>query len=58
MDGKVSASAGELILIPKKIAKIQFSVAEASAFVYVTFPRQIGRINKFVESKTLYIFLS
>ena len=57
IDGrKVSASAGELILIPKN-SKIQFSVAEEACFVYVTFP-QIGRINKFVENKTLYIFLS
>lgn len=34
---KVSASAGELILIPKN-SKIQFSVAEEARFVYVTFP--------------------
>ena len=38
IDGrKVSASAGELILIPKN-SKIQFSVAEEARFVYVTFP--------------------
>ncbi|MEB5968633.1 cupin domain-containing protein [Enterococcus gallinarum] len=38
IDGrKVSASAGELILIPKN-SKIQFSVAEEACFVYVTFP--------------------
>ena len=37
IDGrKVSASAGELILIPKN-SKIQFSVAEEARFVYVTF---------------------
>lgn len=38
IDGrKVSASAGELILIPKN-SKIQFSVAKEARFVYVTFP--------------------
>ncbi|MUO32518.1 cupin domain-containing protein [Enterococcus gallinarum] len=38
IDGrKVSANAGELILIPKN-SKIQFSVAEEARFVYVTFP--------------------
>ena len=38
IDGrKVSASAGELILIPKN-SKIKFSVAEEARFVYVTFP--------------------
>ena len=38
IDGrKVSASAGEHILIPKN-SKIQFSVAEEARFVYVTFP--------------------
>lgn len=38
IDGrKVSASAGELILIPKN-SKIQFSVTEEARFVYVTFP--------------------
>ncbi|MDV7786584.1 cupin domain-containing protein [Enterococcus gallinarum] len=38
IDGrKASASAGELILIPKN-SKIQFSVAEEARFVYVTFP--------------------
>lgn len=38
IDGrKVSASAAELILIPKN-SKIQFSVAEEARFVYVTFP--------------------
>lgn len=38
IDGrKVSASADELILIPKN-SKIQFSVAEEARFVYVTFP--------------------
>ncbi|WP_291292285.1 ethanolamine utilization protein EutQ [Enterococcus sp.] len=38
IDGrKVSANAGELILIPKN-SKIQFSVPEEARFVYVTFP--------------------
>jgi ethanolamine utilization protein EutQ len=38
IDGrKVSASAGELILIPKG-SKIQFSVKDYSRFIYVTYP--------------------
>ena len=57
IDGrKVSASAGELILIPK-IAKYSFQSQKKPA-LFMSLSRQIGRINKFVENKTLYIFLS
>lgn len=38
IDGrKISASAGELILIPKG-SKIQFSVKDYARFIYVTYP--------------------
>ncbi len=46
IDGrKVSASAGELILIPKG-SKIQFSVKDYSRFIYVTYPADWESQNK------------
>ena len=51
IDGrKVSASAGELILIPKN-SKIQFSVAEEARFVYVTFPGRLAESINLLKAR-------